>query len=175
MMCASAVFSDENAAQHAIDRLVEEHFPAGDIRMRALESHEEVEVSNHQYFRPPTVMGAITGAVIGLILVLATPYGTGPFGTDIRIFLGATILGGFLGSFVGLFYWRVLAQTPDHLAGRPFEVLVDAPEERAMHAASVMAAHGGKNVKTRPRQVVPPTEPGESPDMATLPDPATNP
>ena len=69
MMCASAVFPDEKAAQRAIDKLVEEHFPADEIRMRGLESHEEVQVANHQFFRPPTVMGGITGAVIGLILI----------------------------------------------------------------------------------------------------------
>jgi hypothetical protein len=142
-----------------------------------MDDREEVQVANHQYFVPPVLIGTLLGAVIGFSLVLLTPYGNGPFLTDLRIVLGSMMFTGFLGAFAGLGYWRATASVPEKLTGHAFEVMVEVPEARVNEAIRTLEAAGGLRVRQRFQAVQRPQHAGESDnqDAVTLPDAVTQP
>jgi hypothetical protein len=145
MQTAVASFRDLGAARHAVDRLVEAHFPTRDIHMRTTHGGEEIEISSERWLGTPCLVGAALGAIAGLVF-LAAPSGSFIEAHPVEFVIGSAILVGFSTSWFALFYWRVAPKVPRRLKHAAFDVYVDVPPERASSAEHLLAALGGSNV-----------------------------
>jgi hypothetical protein len=145
MQTAVASFEDLGAAQHAVDRLVEERFPTRDIHVRTTHGKEEIEISLEQGLWTPCAVGTVLAALVVLVSI-AAPSGSFIKSYPVEFVISSSLLIGFATSWFAVFYWRVAPKIPRRLEHAAVDVYVDVPPERAVAVERLLAALGGSDV-----------------------------
>jgi hypothetical protein len=156
----TGIFSDPDAAQRAIDGLLERSFRPDEIGVLVREGDDLDEAGVRHRTGVPTgaAAGGTLGAALGAVGATLVSLGTvpalglglaaaGPLGAAASGALAGAAGGGLFGTLAGLGYWSAEADLPEALRRGAVVVSVPATEARAEDARAALEAAEAERIE----------------------------